>query len=91
MYGITSEDFLKALLKPRVKVGTEWVNKGQNMEQVNWSVGAMAKGLYSRMFNWLVEKCNKTLTQKGINKDFFIGVLDIAGFEIFDVKHLIYF
>lgn len=86
MYSITSEDFLKVLLRPRVKVGTEWVNKGQNIEQVAWSVGAMAKELYSRIFNWLVEKCNKTLIQKGTNKDFFIGVLDIAGFEIFDVK-----
>jgi myosin protein heavy chain len=34
MYGVEFEDFLKALLKPRVKVGNEWVNKGQNMEQV---------------------------------------------------------
>lgn len=92
MYGVATEDFLKALLRPRVKVGTEWVNKGQNMEQVSWSVGAMAKGLYSRLFNWLVLKCNITLAQQGKNKDFFIGVLDIAGFEIFDVsicKHFI--
>ncbi|KAI6239365.1 CRE-MYO-2 protein [Aphelenchoides fujianensis] len=84
MYGIDQEEFMKALLRPRVKVGTEWVNKGQNLEQVNWSVGAMAKGLYSRMFNWLVVKCNKTLAQEGFKKEFFIGVLDIAGFEIFD-------
>ncbi|GMR32008.1 hypothetical protein PMAYCL1PPCAC_02203, partial [Pristionchus mayeri] len=63
-----------ALLKPRVKVGAEWVNKGQNMEQVNWSVGAMAKGLYSRVFNWLVKKCNVTLDQKGLDRDYFIGV-----------------
>ncbi|GMT32620.1 hypothetical protein PFISCL1PPCAC_23917, partial [Pristionchus fissidentatus] len=83
-YGVEPEEFLKALLKPRVKVGTEWVNKGQNIEQVNWSVGAMAKGLYSRVFNWLVAKCNITLDQKGLNRDHFIGVLDIAGFEIFD-------
>ena len=34
VYGVAMEDFLKALLKPRVKVGTEWVNKGQNMDQV---------------------------------------------------------
>lgn len=53
--------------------------------QVNWAVGAMAKGLYSRIFNWLVKKCNQTLDQKGISRDHFIGVLDIAGFEIFDV------
>lgn len=54
--------------------------------QVNWATGAMAKGLYSRIFNWLVKKCNQTLDQKGISRDYFIGVLDIAGFEIFDVR-----
>ncbi|KAL6728752.1 hypothetical protein Aduo_010491 [Ancylostoma duodenale] len=84
MYGVDAEEFLKALTRPRVKVGNEWVNKGQNLEQVNWATGAMAKGLYSRIFNWLVKKCNQTLDQKGISRDYFIGVLDIAGFEIFD-------
>ncbi|PIO71814.1 myosin head [Teladorsagia circumcincta] len=33
MYGIEPEDFIKALTRPRVKVGNEWVNKGQNLEQ----------------------------------------------------------
>uniref|UniRef100_A0A158PAE5 Myosin head n=1 Tax=Angiostrongylus cantonensis TaxID=6313 RepID=A0A158PAE5_ANGCA len=84
MYGVEHEDFLKALMRPRVKVGSEWVNKGQNLEQVTWAVGAMAKGLYSRVFHWLVKKCNQTLDKKGIPRDHFIGVLDIAGFEIFD-------
>lgn len=82
---IPFEDFLKALTKPRVKVGNEWVNKGQNLEQVNWAIGALSKGVYSRMFNWLVKKCNKTLDVQGTEKRYFIGVLDIAGFEIFDV------
>ncbi|VDK26823.1 unnamed protein product, partial [Anisakis simplex] len=85
MYGIAHEEFLKALTRPRVKVGTEWVSKGQNLDQVTWAVGAMAKGLYARIFHWLVKKCNVTLDQKGTPRDHFIGVLDIAGFEIFDV------
>ena len=38
------------------------------------------------MFNWLVKKCNLTLDQQGTPRDYFIGVLDIAGFEIFDVS-----
>ncbi|KHN87676.1 Myosin-4 [Toxocara canis] len=84
MFGVNHEEFLKALTRPRVKVGTEWVAKGQNIDQVTWAVGAMAKGLYARTFNWLVKKCNITLDQKGIPRDYFIGVLDIAGFEIFD-------
>ncbi|KAI3418180.1 Myosin N-terminal SH3-like domain [Globodera pallida] len=77
---------LNALVKPRVRVGNEWVSKGQNMEQVSWAIGAMAKALYARIFDWLVKKCNVTLDQKGLSRDSFIGVLDIAGFEIFDVR-----
>ncbi|EYC46232.1 hypothetical protein Y032_0404g853 [Ancylostoma ceylanicum] len=84
MYGVDVDQFLKALVSPRVKVGTEWVSKGQNVEQVHWAIGAMAKGLYARVFHWLVKKCNLTLDQQGIPRDYFIGVLDIAGFEIFD-------
>ncbi|MFH4981152.1 hypothetical protein AB6A40_007861 [Gnathostoma spinigerum] len=84
MFGVDTEEFLKALMRPRVKVGAEWVNKGQNVDQVNWAVGAMGKAVYARVFTWLVKKCNVTLDQKGTPRDFFIGVLDIAGFEIFD-------
>ena len=37
------------------------------------------------MFNFLVEKCNETLVDPSMRKVSFIGVLDIAGFEIFKV------
>lgn len=57
--------------------------------QVNWSKGAMAKGIYNRLFNWLVMKCNLTLDAKELPRASFIGVLDIAGFEIFDVRRTI--
>ena len=36
------------------------------------------------MFKWLVTRINKTLDTKA-RRNFFIGVLDIAGFEIFQV------
>lgn len=85
MYGVDTEELLKAFTHPRVRVGTEWVNKGQNVDQVTWAQGAMGKAIYARVFGWLVKKCNITLDQKGVPRDYFIGVLDIAGFEIFDV------
>uniref|UniRef100_A0A914Z5Y4 Myosin heavy chain n=1 Tax=Panagrolaimus superbus TaxID=310955 RepID=A0A914Z5Y4_9BILA len=85
-FGISHEDFLKALTKPRVRVGTEWVNKGQNLEQVSWAVSGLAKAVYARMFRWLIERCNKTLDARAIERKYFIGVLDIAGFEIFDLN-----
>ena len=88
MFGLNFEEYLKAITKPRVKVGNEWVAKGQTAEQVLWGVGAMCKGIYNRQFNWLVKKCNKSLLESAAaySKDYFIGVLDIAGFEIFDVS-----
>jgi len=47
----------------------------------------MSKGMFDRLFKYLVKKCNETLdTQQ--KRQHFIGVLDIAGFEIFDVSIL---
>jgi len=48
----------------------------------------MSKGMFDRMFKWLVRKCNETLDTKQ-KRQHFIGVLDIAGFEIFDVSLII--
>jgi len=38
------------------------------------------------MFRWLINRCNKTLDQRAIERKMWIGVLDIAGFEIFDLN-----
>jgi hypothetical protein len=51
-------------------------------------VGAMSKAMFDRTFKWLVKKCNETLDTKQ-KRQHFIGVLDIAGFEIFDVSFII--
>ncbi|XP_059508649.1 myosin-7-like [Stegostoma tigrinum] len=83
LMGLSSGDLLKALVHPRVKVGNEYVTKGQTVAQVIYAVGALAKATYDRMFKWLVFRINKTLDTK-FARQYFIGVLDIAGFEIFD-------
>ena len=85
LIGVNTQDLLKSLLTPKVKVGSEWVTKGQNLGQVNFAVAALAKALYSRMFGWLVARVNQTLDTKK-PRQYFIGVLDIAGFEIFEVR-----
>lgn len=48
-------------------------------------MGALAKATYDRLFRWLVSRINQTLDTK-LPRQFFIGVLDIAGFEIFEVR-----
>ncbi|XP_041092624.1 myosin-7-like [Polyodon spathula] len=83
LMGLNSADLIKALCHPRVKVGNEWVTKGQNVQQVNYSIGALAKSVYEKMFNWMVVRINQSLDTKQA-RQYFIGVLDIAGFEIFD-------
>ncbi|XP_074106342.1 myosin heavy chain isoform X7 [Cotesia typhae] len=83
LLGVDCQDMYKNLLKPRIKVGNEFVTQGRNKDQVTYSVGAMSKAMFDRLFKWLVKKCNETLDTKQ-KRQHFIGVLDIAGFEIFD-------
>ncbi|XP_028643141.1 myosin-7-like, partial [Grammomys surdaster] len=83
LMGLNSADLLKGLCHPRVKVGNEYVTKGQNVQQVSYAIGALAKSVYEKMFNWMVTRINATLETKQ-PRQYFIGVLDIAGFEIFD-------
>ncbi|XP_001369869.2 myosin-16 [Monodelphis domestica] len=83
LMGLNSGELQKGITRPRVKVGNEFVQKGQNMDQCNNSIGALGKAIYDKMFKWLVVRINKTLDTK-MQRQFFIGVLDIAGFEIFE-------
>merc|ERR1719449_508457 len=75
---------IKAFCKPRIKVGTEWVIKGQTCEQSTMAVGGIARAIFDRIFKWLIEKCNDTLIDATLKKANFCAVLDIAGFEIFE-------
>uniref|UniRef100_A0A8C2U5J4 Myosin heavy chain, skeletal muscle, adult n=1 Tax=Coturnix japonica TaxID=93934 RepID=A0A8C2U5J4_COTJA len=83
LMGLNSAELLKALCYPRVKVGNEFVTKGQTVSQVHNSVGALAKAVFEKMFLWMVIRINQQLDTKQ-PRQYFIGVLDIAGFEIFD-------
>ncbi|XP_060945792.1 myosin-4-like [Limanda limanda] len=87
LMGLNSADLLKSLCYPRVKVGNEYVTKSQNVQQVHNSVGALAKSVYEKMFLWMVIRINQQLDTKQ-SRQHFIGVLDIAGFEIFDYNSM---
>uniref|UniRef100_A0ABM5FM99 Myosin-4 n=1 Tax=Pogona vitticeps TaxID=103695 RepID=A0ABM5FM99_9SAUR len=87
LMNLNSADLLKALCYPRVKVGNEYVTKGQTVQQVYNNVGALAKAVFEKMFLWMVIRINQQLDTKQ-PRQYFIGVLDIAGFEIFDFNSL---
>merc|ERR1711970_1109823 len=84
LLGIDCEWMITYFCKPKLKVGTEWVNKGSSCANAASSVAGIARGIYERSFRLVVDKCNETLCDPTMKKVTYIGVLDIAGFEIFD-------
>merc|ERR1711899_622515 len=82
--GIDKEWMVTYFCKPKLKVGTEWVSKGQTCDGAASSVGGIGRSIYERLFTFIMTKCNETLFDPTMKKVQYIGCLDIAGFEIFD-------
>lgn len=88
---IPQDMFISALLSPVLRAGRsgEQVVQSRDVAQVINSVEALSRSLYDRLFTRLVNRINSTLSIRGPNasqssQSRFIGVLDIAGFEIFE-------
>ncbi|KAG0323583.1 hypothetical protein BGZ99_002716 [Dissophora globulifera] len=84
--GIPLSEFVKGLLKPKVKAGREWVVQARTDQQVLYSIEALSTALYERMFDSIIARINHAIDTPGKKFTTFIGVLDIAGFEIFEVN-----
>ncbi|KAJ1999370.1 class II myosin, partial [Coemansia thaxteri] len=83
--GIQLADFTRALLRPSIKAGKDWVTQSRTLQQVTYSVEALARSMYERMFGALVSRINAAMSRPD-GKSTFIGVLDIAGFEILETN-----
>ncbi|KRG04565.1 myosin heavy chain, non-muscle isoform X5 [Drosophila mojavensis] len=86
LLGLSVTDMTRAFLTPRIKVGRDFVTKAQTKEQVEFAVEAIAKACYERMFKWLVNRINRSLDRTKRQGASFIGILDMAGFEIFELN-----
>ncbi|KAM9305935.1 myosin-11 [Gastrophryne carolinensis] len=86
LMGILVTDFTRAILSPRIKVGRDFVQKAQTKEQADFAIEALAKASYERLFLWLLNRVNKALDKTKRQGASFLGILDIAGFEIFEVN-----
>ncbi|XP_063772916.1 unconventional myosin-VI isoform X7 [Pseudophryne corroboree] len=82
------EDDLRVSLTTRVMLTTAGGTKGTvikvplKVEQANNARDALAKAVYSRLFDHVVNRVNECFPFE--SSAFFIGVLDIAGFEYFE-------
>ncbi|NXG00094.1 MYO1F protein, partial [Sakesphorus luctuosus] len=69
------------------KMDSRWGGRSEsitvtlNVEQAAYTRDALAKGLYARVFDFLVESINRAMQKP--HQEYSIGVLDIYGFEIF--------
>ncbi|XP_073422636.1 myosin-10-like isoform X3 [Dendrobates tinctorius] len=86
LLGLNVTEFTRAILMPKIKVGRDYVQKAQTKEQADFAVEALAKAMYERLFRWLVHRINRALDRTKRQGASFIGILDIAGFEIFELN-----
>lgn len=79
------------LLRPKVKAGREYISKSKKPHEVKYAIDSLSKFLYETLFNFIIHKINLSLKLNdkrhiNLNDYNFIGVLDIAGFEIFKIN-----
>jgi len=85
LLGIEATQMLQWLTNKKLTTMTEVVVKPMNQDQAIQARNALAKHMYSKLFEWIVAKVNEALSTSA-KQDSFIGVLDIYGFETFKVN-----
>lgn len=84
LLGLEPDAMSTALTTTTIVVGGSESKKGKNLKDAEFGRDALAKAIYSKLFDWIVRRVNKCFPFK--SSENFIGVLDIAGFEYFQVN-----
>ncbi|EFC48085.1 myosin [Naegleria gruberi] len=82
---VPSDQLTKGFCKPRIILPGEIIEMAVDSRKANFNRNALVMSTYLRMFDWIVQKINQSMNAKCEIKNF-IGVLDIAGFEIFELN-----
>ncbi|KAI7812276.1 putative unconventional myosin-Vc, partial [Triplophysa rosa] len=85
LMGVSLENMCRWLCNRRIVLSAETVVKPQPRERAVNARDALAKHTYAHLFDCVIHKINKSLKVPG-KQHSFIGVLDIYGFETFDVN-----
>ncbi len=83
LLGVNPDQLLQALQNPTYKVGNQNIQRHVTPKEAKANLDSLVKSMYLRLFEWLVSRINQSLATHEKIKNF-IGVLDIAGFEIFE-------
>jgi len=76
------ELLIKALCTLNIKAGLDWIAKPQTVNTATSAIHALSRALYSKLFDKIVEATNESLMFGGETR-YFIGAVDIFGFESF--------
>lgn len=83
LIGLDPSTLERALCSRTVKARDETVLTTLSVPQGYYGRDALAKNIYSRLFDWLVNRINTSIQVKVGKQRKVMGVLDIYGFEIF--------
>ncbi|KAG7204040.1 hypothetical protein KM043_001899 [Ampulex compressa] len=87
---ISPGELSTALLQRVIAAGGEVMQKTHTLIEAEYGRDALAKAIYERLFTWIVSRVNDCINVNDNDKHQryrkVIGVLDIYGFEIFDLN-----
>lgn len=84
LLGCSQQVVGEAVTHKLIKTGRETIDSPLVPQLASYARDSLAKGIYSRMFLWLVASANKSIHVQYFSNT--IGVLDIYGFEIFGIN-----
>ncbi|XP_055994122.1 unconventional myosin-Vb isoform X2 [Sorex fumeus] len=85
LLGVEQSQMKHWLCHRKLVTTAETYVKTMSLQQVVNARDALAKHLYAQLFGWIVEQVNEAL-RSTLKQHAFIGVLDIYGFETFEVN-----
>ncbi|XP_057382659.1 unconventional myosin-Vb isoform X1 [Balaenoptera acutorostrata] len=85
LLGVEHSQMQHWLCHRKLVTTSETYVKTMSLQQVVNARNALAKHIYAQLFDWIVGHINKAL-HTSLKQHSFIGVLDIYGFETFDVN-----
>ncbi|XP_061532010.1 unconventional myosin-Vc isoform X3 [Phycodurus eques] len=85
LLGVRADDLVRWLCNRRLVLVSETVVKPLHKDRAVNSRDALAKRIYAHMFDCVINRINEALRVAG-KQHAFIGVLDIYGFETFDIN-----
>ncbi|KFV84688.1 Unconventional myosin-Va, partial [Struthio camelus australis] len=85
LMGVEYEEMAHWLCHRKLATATEtYIKPISKLHAIN-ARDALAKHIYANLFNWIVDHVNKAL-HSAVKQHSFIGVLDIYGFETFEIN-----